>query len=110
MLCMLHEATNRFRTRAEFEGKQLLRRPKNSKKHFDLLYIVEPPYACACRPECSACYSYPKLGDWEGDGLEHDLGIGAAGRILSEYAKACVKEVRVPAWQRAREAPTSKRQ
>eukprot|EP00904_Undaria_pinnatifida_P000340 jgi/Undpi1/10306/HiC_scaffold_28.g12757.m1 len=35
---------------------------------------------------------YPKLGDWEGDGLEHDLGIGAAGRILSEYAKACVKE------------------
>lgn len=38
-------------------------------------------------------YSYPKLGRWPGDGRERELGPGVVGRILSEYARACLEEV-----------------
>lgn len=43
---------------------------------------------------CSACCSFPTLAQWEGDGLDRDMGVEAAGEILTEYAEACVIEVR----------------
>ena len=42
---------------------------------------------------CSACYSFPQVAQWEGDGLDKDIGIDAAGEILTKYAEACVIEV-----------------
>ncbi|CAM9125949.1 unnamed protein product [Ascophyllum nodosum] len=35
--------------------------------------------------------SYPRLGKWPGDGREKELGPGIVGRILAEYAKACME-------------------
>lgn len=39
-------------------------------------------------------YRYPEVGEWEGDGLDHDIGISAAGEILTEYASTCANKVR----------------
>ncbi|CAM9754238.1 unnamed protein product [Scytosiphon promiscuus] len=36
--------------------------------------------------------TYPKLGQWPGDGRDRLLGPGAVGRILSEYAKRCLEK------------------
>lgn len=44
--------------------------------------------------QCSACYSFPEVAQWEGDGLDQDIGFEAAGEILTEYAEACVIKVR----------------
>lgn len=70
--------------------------PERPQNNIVVLHIVHypifPPSLYAAL-YLSACYSYPRLGHWEGDGLENAIGIGAVGRILSEYAKACVKEV-----------------
>lgn len=41
----------------------------------------------------STCYSFPNAAQWEGDGLEKDIGIEAAGKILYKYAYACVAKV-----------------
>jgi len=38
-------------------------------------------------------HSYPKLGRWPGDSQEQELSPGVVGRILSEYARACLEEV-----------------
>ena len=51
-------------------------------------------FRVACQMKCPACYSYPKVGQWEGDGLDQNIGIEAAGEVLSKYAEACVIEVR----------------
>ena len=49
------------------------------------------------------CYSYPQVGKWKGDGLSTDIGIEAAGTILSDYAQACVTKVGI-SWRNERPA------
>lgn len=64
----------------------------------DLLNIIQtcpsPFVRCViCHLQSSLTYRYPEVGQWEGDGLEQDIGILSTGQILREYAKTCAKKV-----------------
>ena len=38
-------------------------------------------------------HSFPPISEWEGEGLDKDIGAEAAGKILYEYAKICAPTV-----------------